>query len=262
MSTLVSDRGAATVVGMTRNKSANTSVGTAKSALEATAPVYRRQRVPAAHTPGAVTRKEAKVLDCGARAASGIVEELFATHGLDVWRRPGIRVQRVSGDYFFPDAAGYLPQLDKSVSEKAAQVEGRPGFNVVFEFRSQMTSGSSSQKIPAGILDLANASDVLGVPAVMVLDTPALTDAHIRALKAEGRRHSVVVLTRAEITEPLLTQELVRVVRERARLLRRIGPRGGYSPTKRPAACEHGLAQRVSTRNANGVPLRKYGPLR
>lgn len=221
----------------------------------------RRQQAPTAYTPGATNRREAKVLDSGARTEQRVIANLASRkHGFDVWRRPGIRVRRTAGEDYMPDAAGYLPELAGIVSECSPDVlDPRPDYNFIIEVKGQSASGSAKHKIETAINDLAHVSDVLGVPAAMILQAPALSEQRIRALKAEGRLHSVVVLTEDEITHAGLTGELQRVAKERRRLMRRLGPAGGYTPTKNPPVFERGLAMRIAKRHHAGARLRHYG---
>lgn len=182
---------------------------------------------------------------------------------IEAWRLPGIRIERPNGINCIPDAAGWIPELQGRVPECTPQVEGRPTYNVLFEIKHQVAPGSASVKIQAAIRDMAHNSDVLGVPGVVLLNLPALNEREVKYLKSYGRMHSVVVLEAVELVDDpdLLLQEIKRVVAERRRLVRRIGPMGGYHPSKRPSSCEKGLAARVETRRINGTILRQrdYG---
>ena len=177
----------------------------------------KRQQAPKAYKPDATFRKERKVLDAGARVEVKL--ERLINSGrkgktpVVCWRRPGVKAPRLSGVTYIPDAAGYVPELVGLVDEKIAEVEGRPTYNVLFEFKSQHTTGSAEKKISTAIKDLAHHCDVAKTVGAVILDTPILTDQQIIAFKVEGRQHSVVVLTAKEVAADMLIPELVRVAK-------------------------------------------------
>lgn len=213
--------------------------------------------------PGATPRKAAKAMDSGLLMEDIVTKMLNDYADIEAWRLPGVRIKRPNGINCIPDAAGWIPELEGRVPECTPEVKGRPTYNLLVEIKHQETSGSASVKIQAAIRDMAHNSDVKGVPGVVLLNLPALTEREVKFLKAYGRMHSVVVLEAAEMADDpdLLLQEIMRVVRERRRLVRRIGPLGAYHPSKRPSSCEKGLAARVETRRINGTVLRQrdYG---
>lgn len=228
-----------------------------RSALNARA---LKRQAPPAYKPDGEKRKERKVLDAGA-AVEVRLEKLLNSPKVQVvaWRRPGIKAERLSGVTYFPDAGGYVPELERIVETHAAQVKGRPPYNVVFEFKGQFTTGSAEKKIGQAIEDLAHHCDVVKTVGALILDTPVLTDQQVIAFKTQGQLHSVVVMTAAEVRAGLLIPELVRVAKERRRLARRIGPKGGYTPTKYPSRCERALAFRVMQRTSVAAAKRHYG---
>lgn len=210
--------------------------------------------------PGPVPRKAAKAQDSGL-LSEAVVEKILVSRRvhIDAWRLPGIRTPRLTEVNYVPDGAAYIPDLDGLVPECIPEVKERPLYNTIIEVKSQKTPGSAQYKMGSAIEDLAAASDRNGAVGVMLLDVPALNENHVRQYKALGRLHSVVVLEASELTHDLFVSEVVRVAKERRRLMRRIGPKGGYTPSKRPSSAERGLAARISARNEYGVPLRKYG---
>lgn len=210
-----------------------------------------RSRVPKAYTPGRELRKERKVLDAGARSEA-LVDALLArkASGVLAWRLPGIRHRRLSGVAYVPDMGASLEELDGLVEPQLPQVAGRPAYNAVIEVKAQHTPGSAEKKISTAITDLSYLSDEIGVPSALVLDTPILTDQQVLTFKAEGEEQAVVVLTMGEVKAGELIPALVAVAKRRKKLANRLGPRGGYRPTKRPDAVERSFALRLTRRRA------------
>lgn len=219
-----------------------------------------RSQVPRAYTPGPTPRRNAKVLDAGARIEAKLERLINSSKvGVLCWRLPGVRISRISGVTYIPDAGARVPELEGLVRSQEPQIKGRPSYNVLVEFKSQTTTGSAEKKISAAVEDMAHACDELGVVGAVILYTPVLTPLQIETYKRLGRLHSVVVLEDTELAEGNLVEQLVRVARERRRLARRVGPRGGYRPTKRPSLCEQGLAYRMTVRRTNNKTLTTFG---
>lgn len=220
----------------------------------------RRHQAPTAYTPGSY-RKNAKVKDAGARVEDQLIRLLTGRKvRIDAWRLPGVKIKRTNGAFYHPDAAGWMPELAGLAVERTPNVrDPRPDYNVLFEFKGQTGSGSAKEKIPTAIVDMASACDELGVLGAFILHTPALTREQVTAYKQLGAMHSVVVLEDTETTYERLLAEFTRVGKERRRLMRRIGPRGGYTATKRPPIYETGLAARSALRRVSSTGVVRYG---
>jgi hypothetical protein len=207
-----------------------------------------RRTVPPAHNPRGTIRRENKPLDHGATVEVRLDKLLNSPRSGKVvcWRRPGIYLERLSGDRYFPDAASIVPEIESIVPVRPAQVAGRPDYNVIIEYKGQRTSGSAKKKIGVAIDDIALLCDQHKIVGAVILDAPALSDQEILALKAQGQCQAVVVLTAGEVRAGQLVPELERVARLRRRLARRVTPKGAYRPTKRPDRYERALAARIA----------------
>jgi len=149
-----------------------------------------------------------------------------------------------------PDAAGCLLELAEKglVQEHLPQVAGRNPYNFLLSYKGQRSSGTAKQKIDKEIMDLGHWCDVDRVVAAVILDMPGLTESELAHLYGLGERHAVAVLTKEEVRAGLLPGALVAVAQRRRRLYNRIGPRGGYRPTKRFDRVEQGYVERCAAR--------------
>lgn len=222
----------------------------------------RGNQAPPAQDPRGVRRREAKALDAGAQVEADVVK-LLRRRGVDIWRRPGIKLDRLTGRGYTPDAAIYFPELADILDEHTPQVDParRPKYHVIVEVRSQYSYGSCKEKIPGSIEHVAHICDALNVPAVFILDFgDVISEAEINYFKALGRRHCVLVLTKAEATRLALIAGVRRIHAQRTALLKnRLTLRGAYKPTKRPPLHEQGFSQRVSFRRQLRMPLAPLG---
>lgn len=222
----------------------------------------RGSQAPPAQDPNGVRRREAKALDAGAQVEADIVKMLRRC-GVDIWRRPGIRLQRLTMRGYKPDAAIYFPELAGILSEHTPQVDPtrRPKYHVIVEIKSQYSDGSCKEKIPGSIEHVAHISDGLNLPAIFILDFgDVISAAEVGYFKELGRMNSVLVLTKAEATKAALVEGVQRIHRQRTALLKnRLTPRGCYKPTKRPPLHEQGFSHRVSLRRQLRAPLIPLG---
>lgn len=189
-----------------------------------------RHTVPA-FTPGPENRKENKPLDQGFRNEQKVMDHL-CKQGVDTWRNPGARLQRLTAKGLVPDLGVRLPALERLVAPQTPQVSGRPQYNALGSVKSQSTSGSAEGKIPGEIMDMALASDLTGVPAFVIIDSVVYTNGQLESWKALGEQQQVVVMTTEELHPGALEAALVSMARRRRSLQTRATSTGNLRPRR------------------------------
>jgi hypothetical protein len=201
--------------------------GTRQTVPERAATLVSRQR-QVAYVPAAQSRKSAKAQDAGLR------EEELGVQILHGRRNPGARFRRCSTARFgTADISQFLPFLTRlGVPSCTPEVEGRPVYNVLIEYKSQSRGGSVDMKIMGSILDLASAADEKRFIPVVVISSPTgvFSDAQLTNYNLEGKRHGVVVLSIDQARNVrAFHRALGRVARDRNILYGLVGSRGGLN---------------------------------